>query len=68
MDKDWVKIFSTPVIYKAELMRGLLEENEINAVIVNKKDSAYLFGDVELYVTNDDAVKAKHIITQHDQL
>ena len=68
MDKDWVNIYTTTVIYKAELLKGLLEENEINAVIINKKDSAYLFGDVELYVASNDAVKAKHLITQIDQL
>lgn len=55
-------------MYKAELLKGLLVENEINAVIINKKDSAYLFGEVELYVTINDAVKAKHLITQIDQL
>ncbi len=55
-------------MYKAELLKGLLTENEINAVIINKKDSAYLFGEVELYVTTNDAVKAKHLITQIDQL
>jgi hypothetical protein len=68
VDKDWVKIYSTSAMYKAELLKGLLTENEINAVIINKKDSAYLFGEVELYVTTNDAVKAKHLITQIDQL
>jgi hypothetical protein len=68
MDKDWVKIYSTDVNYKAELLRGLLFENNIEAVIINKKDSSYLFGELELYVSTDDVIKAKHIITTQDQL
>lgn len=68
MDKDWVKIYSTDVNYKAELLRGLLFENNIEAVIINKKDSSYLFGELELYVNTDDVIKAKHIITTQDQL
>jgi hypothetical protein len=66
VDNDWVKIYSTQANYKAELLKGLLEENEIIAVIVNKKDSAYLFGEIEIYVTIDNAVKAKYIISQNE--
>ncbi|MCD4665262.1 MAG: DUF2007 domain-containing protein [Bacteroidales bacterium] len=68
MNKDWIKIYSTGVNYKAELLKGLLFENNIEAVIINKKDSSYGFGELELYVNSDDAVKAKHIITTQDQL
>jgi hypothetical protein len=68
MDKDWVKIYSTDVNYKAELLRGLLFENNIEAVIINKKDSSYLFGELELYVSTYNVIKAKHIITTQDQL
>jgi len=68
MDKEWVKIYSTDVNYKAELLKGLLFENGIEAVIINKKDSSYLFGELELYVSSDDVIKAKHVITTQDQL
>ena len=68
VDKNWVKIYTTEVNYEAELLKGLLFENEIDAIIINKKDSSYLFGELELYVQADDVVKAKHVITQHEQL
>ena len=68
MNKDWIKIYSTGVNYKAELLKGLLFENIIEAVILNKKDSSYGFGELELYVSSDDVIKAKHIITIQDQL
>lgn len=67
MNKDWIKIYSTGVAYKAEILKGLLIENNIDAVIINKKDSSYGFGELELYVNADDVVKAKHIITTLDQ-
>jgi len=67
MDKNWVKIFSTSESYKAEILKGLLLENNIEAVIINKKDSAYLFGELELYVRVDDVLKAKRILTTHNE-
>jgi hypothetical protein len=67
LEKNWVKIYSTSAKYQAELLRGLLEENEISAVVVNKQDSSYLFGEIELYVIADDAIRAKHLITTKEQ-
>jgi hypothetical protein len=67
VDKNWVKIFSTSANYKAEFIHGLLLENDINAVIVNKKDSSYLFGEVEIYVNSEDVIMAKHIITTQEE-
>ncbi len=68
MNKDWIKIYSTGANYKAELLKGLLVENNIEAVIINKKDSSYGFGELELYVKADDVVKAKHLITSSNQM
>jgi hypothetical protein len=67
LEKNWVKIYSTSANYKAELIKGLLDENDIQAVIVNKKDSSYLFGELEIYVMADDAIQARHIITIQEQ-
>jgi len=66
MDKDWVKIKSTANSYEAEIMKGLLQENNIEAVIINKQDSAYLFGELELYVHMDQVLRAKRILTLHN--
>lgn len=68
MNKDWIKIYSTGVNFKAELLKGLLLDHDIEAVIINKKDSSYGFGELELYVRTDDAIKAKNILTTQDQL
>ena len=66
MDKNWTLIYSSSQIYKAEIIRGFLEENDILSVIINKKDSAYLFGEAELYVKVDDAFRAKQLILKQN--
>jgi len=63
MEKDWIKLFSTDRPYQAELARQILEENGIQAVVINKKDSSYLmFGETEVYVNQDEVIKAKQLI------
>ena len=48
---NWFKIFTTTEAYRAEIIRGVLEENAIPVVLVNKQDSSYVFlGEVEIYV------------------
>jgi len=67
MDKpiDWVKIFSTQEVYLAEIAKSVLEEADIAVVILNKQDSAYLvFGEAEVYVSKDDALKASNLIKE----
>jgi hypothetical protein len=42
----------------------MLVENGLRCVIVNKRDSSYLWGDLELYVPQEDVVMAKHLINK----
>lgn len=61
--KDWVCIYSSPKQPSAEMVKGLLANNEINSVVINKQDSSYImFGYFEVYVNRDDVVKAKFVI------
>ena len=65
VDEQWETVYSSPLLYKVEILRALLEEEEIPAVIINKKDSAYLaFGEVELYVKRSDVMTAMQIVTK----
>ncbi|MFA5575013.1 MAG: hypothetical protein WC994_08165 [Brumimicrobium sp.] len=44
-------------------MKLKLEEEGIQVYVINKMDSAYNnFGEIELYVSHEDVVKAKYII------
>jgi len=63
--EDWEAIFSTNQLYQAEMLKDLLETNEITAVIINKQDWAYrAFGDIEVYVKRDDILHAKIIVNR----
>lgn len=62
MDNDWILIYETNKEFESEIIRGMLAEHEIEAFIINKQDSAYLFGNFELYVMRNDVMKAKTLI------
>ncbi|HNZ43531.1 MAG TPA: DUF2007 domain-containing protein [Bacteroidales bacterium] len=62
MEKDWVLVFETNKDIEAEMVRGMLEENDISVFVINKKDSAYLFGNIELYVLPENLLVAKTYI------
>jgi hypothetical protein len=65
MEKDWVKVFGSNISFEAEIVKGMLLENEIEAVVVNRQDSSFvqmLPGMDEVYVHNSNEAKAKELI------
>ncbi|MCK5839416.1 MAG: DUF2007 domain-containing protein [Bacteroidales bacterium] len=66
MDTKWTKIYSSTLLYKVDILKGLLAENNIQSVIVNKKDSVYLIGEIELFVNVEDAFRAKQILIKRE--
>ena len=49
--ENWYLLLRTDKYIDAEILRGLLEENQIPVVVVNKQDSSYIFlGEIEVYV------------------
>jgi len=64
---DFIKVYEAAKLYEAELIVGLLACDNIEATIINKRDSQYLFGDVEVHVAAADAEKAKQIIAERDE-
>ncbi|TVR78024.1 MAG: hypothetical protein EA412_09435 [Chitinophagaceae bacterium] len=66
MHKDWIKIMSISNQFKAEIIKGMLEENNIKVVLINKKDSAYGFGEVEIYVNEGHVLKALNLIKTNE--
>lgn len=59
---NWVKIFEASDIFKAELVVGMLEEHGIKSTILNKRDSAYAFGLIEIYTAKENAMEAANLI------
>ncbi len=65
MEKGWKKIYFSGDEFKVMIARDLLAENDINAVIINQKDSSYTaFGDIELYIEEHDEEEAMRILEQ----
>lgn len=62
MGKNWELVYSTSKPYEAEMVRSLLESTNIGAVVINKQDSSYMFGDIEVYVHPDQYDQALNII------
>jgi hypothetical protein len=63
MEKDWKLVYFTGDDYRGAIAKELLEENGIPAVLINRKDSSYtVFGDIEVYVSNDDEEQANKIL------
>ena len=60
-----IKILSTDNPNKAAIVKQMLEENNIKAVLLNKQDSSYLmFGLVELYVQEDQVEKTENLLKE----
>ena len=61
--ENWICVFKTNQVYKAEAVKDLLLNEDIESVVMNKKDSAYtVFGDVELYVQPENENLAVELI------
>ena len=51
--QKWFLLYVTQNLPEASIIKGMLEENSVPVMIVNKQDSSYLnFGDMEIYVAN----------------
>lgn len=67
MENDLVHIYSSGQPYVAELVRQMLTDKNIQSFIVNKQDSAYKFGELELYVHRDHVIRAKMLIREFEE-
>ncbi len=67
MEKDWELIYSAEKPYQAELVKQMLENNKVNAVLINKQDSSYqTFGNAEVYVNLSNKERALQLIKDSD--
>lgn len=67
MEKDWKKIEVFTNAVQAEIVKQMLEENGIPALLINKQDSSYLFGKIELYVNEAQKQEAIQLIKTVDE-
>ena len=60
--KNWLKVKSFSNYHKAIFAKDELENNNIDASIISRKDSAFLLGEYDLYVDDFMVEKAKKIV------
>lgn len=68
MEKNWIKLLTTTNPIEAEITKQMLEAHEISAVVFNKQDSSYRFGQIELYVHESTLTAAQTLIAEQDDL
>ncbi|HTH82607.1 MAG TPA: hypothetical protein VL490_06710 [Mucilaginibacter sp.] len=55
MEKNWIKIFTSSDFYRSEIVKQVLCEHQIDAVLLNKQASSHRdFGNVEVYIHQED--------------
>ena len=64
MINDWIEVYSTNDIFKAEVIKNMLISKNIEAIIMNQQDSSYHFGTAKIYTKKENIFKAKEIISE----
>jgi len=65
--KNWINIFSSANPIEVEIVKQMLEENNINAVVLNKQDSSYnMFGTIDLFVNETEQETALQLINKQN--
>jgi hypothetical protein len=60
---DWFKLYATTNQAEASIIKGMLEENNVQVFIMNKQDSSYLnFGEIEIYVPHTSKETAQSLL------
>jgi len=62
MEKNWLKVATYTDTLIGELNKQLLEEQGIAAVLINKQDSSFKVGRIELFVHEDNEVAALELL------
>lgn len=66
--RNWTVVFRSTSRPEAEIVCGLLEAYEINAVVMDARPSAYPhLGECEVHVERDDVVRALYLVRKHQE-
>ncbi|WP_395626313.1 hypothetical protein [Daejeonella sp.] len=66
MEADWIKVYTSADFFKSELVRQVLVDHEMDAIIINKQGFPYRIGEVEVYIHESNLDKAKGIIMENE--
>lgn len=67
-EDDFVRVFTSTAPLEIEAAKAILEEEDIPSFIINKRDSTYIFGEIELYVPAGALLRAQVLLTSNDLL
>ena len=65
---DWVIIYKSNNPNQSQIVKSVLEDNDIKVVIVDKMDSMHkhlMNAEIELHINPEDVIKAKYIISKN---
>lgn len=63
MEQNWIKIYTSVNFFQSEIVKQMLMENQIDAVLLNKQDGSYRnFGSIEVYIHERDFSQAVEIM------
>ena len=65
--KKWSILKTSNQVFELEMMKGFLLENGIDAVVMNKQDSSYQLGEVELLVKKEDIQRAEELLNKSNE-
>ena len=61
---SWQTVFQTSVEHRAEMVKDILQDHGLRAVVVNLKDSAYHLGVLDVRVKPDSVLRAIKLIDE----
>lgn len=61
---SWQTVFTTDKYHQAEIVKNVLSDRDIQAVIINKQDTSYKFGTIEVNVDQNSVLRAIKIIEE----
>ena len=60
------RVFSGSKTYQVNIIRELLAEEKIESYALDQKGSAFLMGEIHVYVSDSDYDKAREIVKSHE--
>jgi hypothetical protein len=58
----WQAVYTSRLLHKAEIVKSILKERNLNPVIIDKQDSLYKIGYFEVLVSPEEVIQAIKII------
>ncbi|NQZ75224.1 MAG: hypothetical protein HRT61_03800 [Ekhidna sp.] len=62
--RDWQSVYKDDREHRAVIVKDVLEDMDMHPVLINKKVSAYGFGNFEIFVAPDQVIRAIRVIKE----